>query len=252
MLKLSPTELRTLSENDYPTSDGKPMAETDDHRIIVFDAINQLMRRYAAEANTYVSGNLLLFYEEGNKRRHVSPDVFVVFGVKNGRRPNYLMREEGKGPDVVFEITSKTTRKNDTKKKFLLYQDVLKVKEYFLFDPLQDYLKPSMQGYRLLAGEYRPIPMNDEGRISSELLGLHLERSGKELRLWDPTTGAWLPSNDEVYGFERRAKEAIRKIAEAEHKRAEDALEEVARLRELIAQLSQSKNVANGSSNGSH
>src|SRR6476660_421776 len=110
------------------------MAGTDVHRDLMVEVIETLSARYADDPDVYVTGNLLLFYEQGNKRRHVSPDCFVVFGVPKGNRENYLMWEEGKGPDVVIEITSKTTRAEDVKKKYLLYQDVLGVTEYFLFD----------------------------------------------------------------------------------------------------------------------
>ena len=58
---------------------------------------------------------------------------------------------EGKSPDVVIETTSKKTRRKDTVDKPALYAQ-LGVKEYFLFDPTQDYLEPSLQGHRL-AGE---------------------------------------------------------------------------------------------------
>ena len=74
------------------------------------------------------------------------------------------------------------------KTKFLLYRDVLKVTEYFLFDPTEDYLDPPFQGFRLIGGDYVPSdPI--EGRLPSEVLGLHLERDGEELRLFDPATG---------------------------------------------------------------
>ena len=115
-------------EIEYPTSDGKPMAETEVHRQIMFDAIETLQDRYSDDPNVYVSGNLLLCYEEGSGRKHVSPDVLVAFGVpKLPLRDNYLLWKEGKGPDVVLEITSKTTRREDETKKRLLYRDVLKV-----------------------------------------------------------------------------------------------------------------------------
>ena len=87
----------------------------------------------------------------------------------------------------MIEVTSKTTRKEDQKKKPILYRDVLKVAEYFLFDPTEDYLKPPFQGFRLVDGQYVPIePVL--GRLPSTVLGLHLERSGVDLRLFDPTT----------------------------------------------------------------
>src|SRR5579871_5202525 len=98
----------TFPFNDYPTSDGRPMAETDHHRVLMIDLIETIGEWFINEPETYVTGNLLLFYEKGNKRRHVSPDVFVVFGVPKAFRPNYLMWKE-KTPDVVIELTSKTT-----------------------------------------------------------------------------------------------------------------------------------------------
>ncbi len=144
----------------------------------------------------YASGNLLLCYEEGNRRRHVSPDVFVVRGVQKRPRENYLLWEEGRRPGFVVELTSSSTRGEDTDTKMALYRDVLKVREYFLFDPMGDYLTPPMQGWRLRGGVYRPIRAV-AGRLPSLATGLHLERDGNELRLWNPATGAWLPTPTE-------------------------------------------------------
>ena len=224
MLRLAPF----ISNHLYPTSDGRPMAETDYHRELMTQLIAELKARYAADSDTYVSGNLLIFYRPSDKRRHVSPDCFVVFGVPKGDRLNYLTWEEGKGPDVVIELTSKTTRREDEQTKLALYRDVLKVKEYFLFDPFEDYLSPSMQGFRLRAGEFQPIRFK-AGRLPSRLLGVHLERSGHTLRLWEPTTGQWLPTPDEVI--------------ETERQRGDDLAAEVERLRKLIAHR---KNGTNG------
>ena len=58
----------------------------------------------------YVSGNLLVYYVPGDRLRHLSPDVFVAKGVPKRERLNYLMWEEGKGPDVVIELTSSSMR----------------------------------------------------------------------------------------------------------------------------------------------
>ena len=108
------------SKNGYPTSDGKPMAETDWHRNLMADLIATLKEHYAPQDRVYVSGNLLLYYELGNRRRRVAPDVFVVKGIPKHNRPNYLLWEEGKGPGVVIEVTSSTTRREDLETKFRL------------------------------------------------------------------------------------------------------------------------------------
>lgn len=103
----------SLQDCDYPTSDGQPMAETDVHRDQMVDLIETLKWHFREHPDVYVSGNLLLFYQEGDRRRHVSPDVLVTLGIPAGRRKNYLIWREGKAPDVVFEITSSSTRSDD-------------------------------------------------------------------------------------------------------------------------------------------
>jgi Uma2 family endonuclease len=212
--------MATVREVKYPTSDGRPMAETDTHRDDMLDLIETLKERFAAEPGVYVSGNLLLYYVPGDQRKHVSPDVFVVRGVGMRQREYYLLWEEGKGPDVVIELTSSSTRVEDTKRKFALYQDVLKVPEYFLFDPRVDYLEPPLVGYRLQRGKYVPISRVKD-RLPSKVLGLHLERSGRELRLYDPEAGRWLGTpRERTTGAELRAAQAELRTAQAEARAA--------------------------------
>ena len=75
----------------------------------------------------------------GIVHRDVSPgNVFVARGVpKRPMRDHYLIWKEGKPPEVVIEVTSKSTRREDERKKSVLYRDVMKVREYFLFDPFE-------------------------------------------------------------------------------------------------------------------
>jgi Uma2 family endonuclease len=209
---------------EYPTSDGKPMAETTVHRDAMMDLIRTLEHFYAGDPMVYVSGNMLMFYEEGNRRKHLAPDVFVTLGIPKRLRHNYLMWEEGKGPDLVIELTSKSTRREDQQKKRDLYRDTLHVREYFLFDPLAEYLKPPLQGYRLVNGEYLPIePVN--GRLPSDVTGLHLEAAGHSLRLYSLALGRWLPT-----AAERLAEETTgRQAAEAEVERLRREIEALRR-----------------------
>ena len=194
--------------NGYPDTDPKAMPGTDWHRILMFLLIDMLWERFLSQPQVYVSGDNLVFYQKGDKRKHVSPDVYFVRGVEKKERRNYLVWEEGRAPEVVIELTSKTTHQDDTGKKMELYRDVLKVREYFLFDAEDSVLQPRFQGFRLWRGRYRPIkPVM--GRLPSQLLGLHLEADGKMLRLWDPTTQGWLLTKQERLEREQAARRSL-------------------------------------------
>src|SRR5437588_11746549 len=90
----------------YPESDGKPMAETDVHRRLIVYFTTALENFFRDEPNIYISGDLLLYYAEGDPRKRVAPDVFVVRGVPKVNRRIYKLWEEGRSPDVVFEFSS--------------------------------------------------------------------------------------------------------------------------------------------------
>jgi len=174
---------------EYPTSDGQPMAETETHREIMVLLIQALQDIYAGRTDVYVGGNMLMYYERGDKHQVIAPDVFVVLGVSSHVRENYLIWEEAKPTlDLVIEVTSKSTKRNDIVKKKELYQNRLGVREYVLFDPFQEYLRPSVQMFRLQNGTYEDVPLRD-GRLPSEVLGLEFERDGEFLRLYDPVKG---------------------------------------------------------------
>lgn len=198
------------------------MGETDLHREVMFSAIESLKMHYAGQ-RVYVSGNILLFYRPGDRRRHISPDVLVVKDLEHRPRENYLLWKEGRPPNVVIEVTSRTTRREDLKKKFELYRDEIHVAEYFLFDPLGDYLDPRLQGFRLREGQYEPIESVD-GRLPSLELGLIFERHGDQLRIFDPVQGRWLPTHREGFvkgqATIREMKVTLRRI-EAERLRSD-------------------------------
>lgn len=222
---------REPAEIEYPTSDGKPMAETDLHRRLLFEVIGVLAGHFAARPDVYVSGNLVVLYEEGNPGRHLAPDCFVVFGVKPADRDSYKVWEEGKFPDVVFEITSRKTRKEDGVTKMETYRDVWKVSEYILFDPREEYLEPSFQGFRRTpAGDFAPIPVVGD-QMTSEALGLKMEREGVRLVFRDPATGRVLltPAEDRA-----RRVELERELGDAKIAALEDAMDDLV-LRERAA-----------------
>jgi Uma2 family endonuclease len=205
---------------DYPERDGKPMAETDTHRQAMTDTIQTLADFFRDQPDVYVAGNLLLYYEEGNPKASVAPDVFVVFGVPKGLRRTYKLWEERQAPAVVIEFTSRSTRLEDQGEKRVVYS-WLGVREYFLCDPLAEYLNPPLQGYRLVEGDFVRLDAEPDGALASEVLGMRLQREGGRLRLIEAATGEPLLWPDEVAAARRAAE------AELERLRAE-----IARLRD--------------------
>ncbi|WPL18491.1 hypothetical protein Thiowin_03564 [Thiorhodovibrio winogradskyi] len=178
------------------------MAESDVQRRYLTYAIEALERHFHDRKDVYVSGNLLLYSEEGNPRACVAPDCFVVFGVaKRERRTYKLWLEDNQPPAFGLEITSASTRGENQGSKRGLYA-YLGVQEYWQYDPTDDYLKPRLQGLRLSEGEYRPIrrpsPFGQRYSFVSEVLGLELHLRGETLRFHDPSTGHDLPNYAEI------------------------------------------------------
>lgn len=216
-MNITDTPLRQRLE--YPESDGKPMGETDVHRREIAQIIEMLTLYFQSAADVYVSGNLMFYYEKGNPSAVVSPDVFVVKGVSKGLRRTYKLWEEKRAPSVVFEISSRATRLEDKGNKRALYA-MLGVREYFLFDPLAEYLKPPLQGFRLVGEEYALIDQDADDALISQELGLRLSHENSLLRFVDIATGTPLLRPAEI--------EAARRDAEAEVERLRA---ELARLR---------------------
>jgi Uma2 family endonuclease len=204
----------------YPSSDGRPLAETPLHRDVLVTTIQVLANHFADEPLVYVSGNMLVYYEKGNKRKHVSPDVFVVKGIPKEKRRDYFLIWEEKSPDLVVEITSKSTEDEDRTDKLALYRDVIGVKEVVLFDPRGEYLDPRLQGYRLRQGRYEPIAVNADGRLPSDVLGLEFEADDNDLRLYDPARRHRLTTLAEDKAVAEALAESQRKKVQAERQRA--------------------------------
>jgi len=211
---------------EYPESDGKPMAETPVHRKMLNDTIESLIDFFRHLPNVYVSGNMMMYYAEGDPSASVAPDVFVVKGVGKEDRRTYKLWEEKRAPCVVFEFTSRSTRLEDAGNKKALYA-MMGVREYFVCDPLNEYLEPPLQGYVLERGEYVKMSPEKNGSLTSHELGLKMTLEDQTLRLIDVKTGEKLLTPAEAQEKARRETKA-RRAAETE---VEKLRAELAKLR---------------------
>jgi Uma2 family endonuclease len=229
----------TPTEIEYPTTDFKPMAETGLHVDVMIETRGLVNGWYEEDADVYIGCNLIVCYKEGDPRKFLSPDIFVVRGVpKLPPRDNYLIWKEGRAPEWILEITSKRTAKKDLGEKLRIYQDLWRVKDYFLFDPRDEYLRPALQGYHLRGKRFvriRPVA----GRLPSEVLGLHLERDGQYLRFWNPGTGEWLKTAREKQILAEAARQQAEAARQHETHARQQAEAEMQRLRQELASLRQ-------------
>ena len=206
---------RTVAAVDYPSSDGKPVAESDFQLTVLTYAREALRIHFRAHEDVYVAANLLIYYREGDVDVRVAPDVFVVVGASSHERSSYLLWQEPKAPDWVLEITSRSTRGEDQGRKRELYRR-LGVAEYWQYDPTGDYLSPPLQGLELVAGEYDELPSGERGdgtqAMVSAVLGLELRVSERGLRFHDPETDRDLPTHAEISAAQRQAETRIAEL----------------------------------------
>jgi Uma2 family endonuclease len=124
------TEQKTIV---YPSGDGEPVAESYAHMYVMFVTL-EVLRQYLAGQQATVLANQFLYYAQGFPKLRVAPDVMVILQVPPGGRDSYKIWEEGQVPQVIFEMTSAQTQRQDQEYKKDLYQ-ALGVQEYWLFDP---------------------------------------------------------------------------------------------------------------------
>ncbi len=249
------------TEDDLPYDDGRPM-ETERH-VLQLTLLWETLRLYWADRDdVYIGANMFVYYSlpqaeavirelehefgerEGpppESRAFRGPDFFVALGVEHRERKSWVVWQEGKGPDVVIELLSESTAKVDKGKKKEIYQNELRVPEYFWYDPFSG----ELAGFKLDDGVYKPIPPDARGRLISQCLGLALVRwegvymdvKARWLR-WETLEGELLPTPAEAAEQERQRAEQERQRAEAAERRAAELEALLQRYREQFGDLS--------------
>ncbi|MFN8493267.1 MAG: Uma2 family endonuclease [Caldilineaceae bacterium] len=228
------------TEIEYPESDGQPMGETGIHILAVVHLLSALRFFFRQAKDIYVIGNMFLYYRKDNSRLYKIPDIMVIKGIDASyERRTFKIWEEKAAPNVIFEITSKSTWLEDSFGKASLYAS-LGVKEYFVFDPLHEYLDEQLVGFALEDEAYTPIAANADGSLTSHELGLRLRADGALLRAIDPMTEQLVPGLDEAMNL--AAQETQR--AEQEAQRASAAEAEIERLRKALQEAQKKNNAA--------
>ena len=92
---------------------------------------------------------LVVYYERGNNRAWLQPDLQVVFGVVDPHANRYTLKvwEEGTAPDFVLEVASPSTAEHDAQYQARQYA-AIGVREYWRLDPTGELTGTPLEGYR--------------------------------------------------------------------------------------------------------
>jgi Uma2 family endonuclease len=229
-----------LTEDDLPYDDDTPM-ESDRHVLQMTLLVQTLKLHWRERDDVAVHGNMFVYFSEDQLTTHDfrGPDFFAAQGVRRrDNRKSWLVWREGKGPDVVIELLSESTAKQDKTTKKEIYQERLRVPEYYWYDVEGG----ELAGFVLRGGKYAPLSPTPEGWLLSEQLGLALVTwrgvYSKENALWlrwALPDGTLLPTDGEVAAQERERAAQERKRAARERKRAEAAEQRERELSEMLA-----------------
>jgi Uma2 family endonuclease len=228
---------------DLPSDDGEPM-ETWRHRAQMNLLIESLEEAWRDRRDFYVGGNMGLYFSQtqAEKNDFRAPDVFIVLDTNQRERRSWVVWEEdGRVPDVVVELVSESTEHVDRGRKKTIYERVLRVPFYVIYDPFS----ARLDVFQLDSGHrhYVAVEADGEGRCEVSSLGLLLgvvngTWRGVEapwLRWIDPAGNVLRTADEIVHAHQLRADLAAKR-AEQEAKRAAQEAERAAQEAERAAQ----------------
>jgi Uma2 family endonuclease len=233
--------VRPPGQYDLPYEDGEPL-ESNEH-VIQNGLLKEPVRMEFEKRPAFVATNLGIYFSDLQVRNNDfrAPDIMVVLGVEPDQEIlSWVVWERGgQTPDVVVEVLSPSTRDVDLGEKKRIYERVLKVHEYYVWDLAER----RAQGWQLQEGAYVPIAPDEQGHLACHMLGLKLgiwsgAREGRHrpwLR-WLYADGTLVPTAEE-----RAAQQTAR--AEQETARAEQetarAAQEAARAEQEAARAAE-------------
>jgi Putative restriction endonuclease len=153
------------------------------------------------------------------------PDFFVALDVPKAERLSWVVWEEGKCPDVVIELLSASTAKIDKNEKKLIYQNKMRVPEYFWYGPFNP---DDWAGFSLQNMKYEKIPVSEQQQLVSQALGLALVRWSGEYKginttwlRWAYLDGELIPTTEEILQQEKQRADQEQQRADQEQQRAD-------------------------------
>ena len=223
-----------------------PPERQDDEKMSTVDHLHQpgnthhLIQHFGSPETTLVTAERFITMMPARRlpsgRTRRVPDLLIAFDVDPElyRADNgYIVQAQGKSPDFVLEVASRSIGSEDTGPKRDDYA-ALGILEYWRFDKTGEFNGARLAGDRLVDGAYQPIPIDEldddvlQGYSAALNLILRWERG--QLGWYDPRTEQHIAA----FETEREARLAAEARADDEHA-ARVAAE--ARIRELETRL---------------
>ena len=235
-------ELSFLKKDNLPTMYDLPSEEEsglpDELHLLQSEFCSATFVPNVPKNKVFVASDLNLYYDWHNSQWYKRPDWFAVVGVDrlyqgNSLRLSYVMWQEEVAPSIAIEFLSPSTRNEDLGKskrkgkqptKWEVYEQILRIPYYFIFDGVTNQLR----AFELVGNRYSPLELTDSKVwIPSLSIGLGLwqgEYRGctRQWLRWYDAQGHWIPTEAER---ERMAKELALQERDQAQQRIEELLE---------------------------
>ena len=233
----------TVYIEGYPCDDDEPMPAGEFHGMQMHSLFDQFLRYFQAHPHIHVSMDNFIYYREGDIRKVVAPDVYVVLGAaKFPLRRSFYTWAEGTVPTAVFEFLSDTTASEDRHEKVEVYLRDMGVAEYFIHQP--DMNRPiEFRGWRRDAlGDIVEIEEDADDGLFSASLNLYFRwelHEAWELRLLRPylPDGTAITTSMEEHHLRVAAEELVAEESERRQAAERLAREETERRQAIEAEL---------------
>jgi Uma2 family endonuclease len=237
MIAITPT-WSVPTQDDLPCDDGIPM-ETQRHKLQMDLLMDGLTTWLDQREGGYVSGNMFIYFslEQVRNQDFRGPDVFVVLDVPKKERKSWVVWEEGKAPDIVIELLSESTINLDKGLKKQIYQNQMRVSEYYWYDPFNP---ADWAGFVLTHGIYQPMTPNAQGYLESPCTGLVLRQWLGDYRGVHTTWLRWANPDGQVLPNAQELAQQAQQEAQMAQQRAELA-EQEARIAQQRADLAEQR-----------
>ena len=194
----------------YPSTVENYMPEGIGHFLLNVQIALTLMTHFADRKGVKIFGDLMFYYNQGNPKKFVSPDIMVCFDLEKAPTRVYKLWEEKILPSVVIEIASESNWKDDLYRKYDLYEQ-LGIEEYYIYDVERSHMPQPFFAFYLQDGKYETARIKDN-RVFSKSLNLELADTGETLRLFNPQTNEFLMTMEEIQAENELLKERLARL----------------------------------------